>query len=205
MDDFGNLNNVAFKQPQRIRIRQHQGGSLVIDCLAQSFEIDQAFSGRRDAHYIEACGMGAGWIGSVGTVRHENFRALEVAILFMVSPHHHQSGPFAVRSGCRLQRNTVHAGDDSQIFLQLIHQLQGALDGLDWLIGMDIGETVQTGGHLIDFRVVFHRAGPQRIKAVFHAEIVLGKVGVMAHQLQFADFRQFGRLFAGQGAPAVWL
>ena len=160
VDDFGNLHDVALKQPQRIRIRQHQSGSLVIDCLAQSFEVDQTFSGRRDAYDIEAGDMGTRWIGSMGAVRHENLRALKIAILFMVGSHHHQPGPFAVRSGCRLQRNTVHAGDDFQVFLQFMHQLQRALDGFHWLIGVDIGEAVQTGGHLVDFRVVFHCAGP---------------------------------------------
>ena len=196
MNDFGDLNDVAFKKTQRIRIRQHQGGGLVIDCIAQGIEIDQAFSCRRDAYHIEARDVRTGWVGPMGAVRHEDFRALQVAIFFMVGTHHHQPCPFAVCSGCRLQGNAVHAGDDRQIFLQFMHQLQCALDGLDWLIRVDVGETVQTGGHLIDFRVVFHRAGSQRIKAVFHAEVVLGKVGVMAHQLQFADFWQSGRLFA---------
>ena len=47
------------------------------------------------------------------------------------------------------------------------------------------------GSHfLIDFRIVLHRTGAQRIETRIHAKIIIGEVGIMAHYRQFVTLRQ---------------
>ena len=49
----------------------------------------------------------------------------------------------------------------------------------------------QLGDFFVDFGVVFHRAGAERIEPVVNAEIAAGKVCVVANKI---DFTQFGKV-----------
>jgi hypothetical protein len=51
-----------------------------------------------------------------------------------------------------------------------------------------------------EFRIVFHRAGPERIKMRIHAEIHLGKVGEMPYDLRLGDTRKLGVLLPEKSA-----
>ena len=44
---------------------------------------------------------------------------------------------------------------------------------------------------LVNFRIVFHRAGAKRVKSFFNAVIQVGKFQEVSHNIQFTDFGKF--------------
>ncbi len=76
---------------------------------------------------------------------------------FMVSPHDHHPGQFAMSAGGRLKRNGGETLNSFSHSCRSIHQRQVPLDSLDRLERMCEGKSGQPGGVFIDLGVVFHR------------------------------------------------
>ncbi|MEO0073800.1 MAG: hypothetical protein ABIK43_03980 [candidate division WOR-3 bacterium] len=55
---------------------------------------------------------------------------------------------------------------------------------------MKIDKARQSGHLLVDFGVVFHRAGPERVESFVNVMIQTRQSGEMASDIHFADFRQ---------------
>ncbi len=53
---------------------------------------------------------------------------------------------------------------------------------------MKPGNTGQSGHIFVDFGIVFHGTGSQRVEPHIDAEIAAGKRGIMAHQIHFSNF-----------------
>ena len=75
---------------------------------------------------------------------------LRVAAVAVVGADDQDAGELAVRAGGRLQADAGEAADLLQPFLQLVHQLQGALRRLGSCSGCDEGEAGQPRGVLVD-------------------------------------------------------
>ena len=121
-----------------------------------------------------------------------------VVTSFMVSADHGDTGKFPLRTSHGCQRNTFHAGDVFEDFLQLVHAAQIALtDGFrrQW---MAVQKSRQTGCLMSAAGIVFHRAGAERIELSVYREILARKVRVVPHDLQLGHFRKGGWLGAQQ-------
>ena len=159
-----------------------------------SVPVGQRFHGDR----FEAGHRGAGGVGAVGAVGDEDFRAFFAAVA-EVGGGDPEGGQLAMRTGGRLERAGGEAGDFLQVFLQLVEQLQHALERVFRLIRMQVGEAGHAGDALVPLRVVLHRAGAERIEVRVDAHVELREVREVAHDLRFAELGQ-GR---GRAASAA--
>ncbi|MNW60043.1 hypothetical protein D3C74_380010 [compost metagenome] len=97
-----------------------------------------------------------------------------------------------------LQGHGIHAGQGGQILLQSMHQFECTLDAFFRLVRVNLGQAGEAGNIFINLRIVFHRAGAERIKAVVDAEVAAGKRGIVADYIHFRYLRQDYRLAAQQ-------
>ena len=100
------------------------------------------------------------------------------------------AGQLALGAGSRLQGDAGKAADLLQPFLQLVHQQQAALHGLDRLERVQPGEAGQAGGLLVDLGVVLHRAGAERVDARVDAVVQLRQAGEVADHIHLGQFGQ---------------
>ena len=161
--DFG---DVFIKEPESVRVGDHDPGQLVIAERSQFFEVDVAAGIGRDRFDDQAAHGGSRRIGAVGAVRDQHDLPLIMAHRLMPGDDGLDAAELTVRTGCGRQRAGIHAADTLEHVLQFIHQQERTLDRFDRLQRMDIDKTVQTAEFFIDLRVVFHRAGTERVEAV---------------------------------------
>ena len=72
----------------------------------------------------------------------------------------------------------------------LVHSFQYSLGSCNRALRLErvhLGESRHAGNFLIDFRIVLHRAGSQRVKTCIDAEIHLAEIGIMAHHLKLTN------------------
>ena len=67
-------------------------------------------------------------------------------------------GELAMRAGCGLQGDRVHAGDLDEAALQQSEDLKDALGAGVGTIGMGFRQALDAGNQLVDARVIFHSA-----------------------------------------------
>jgi hypothetical protein len=106
----------------------------------------------------------------VGGVGREDLGAVLAAVL-VVGAGQQDAGELAVRAGARLEADVREARDLAQRLLELVHQLQRALGALGVLRRVQAGVAGQRRDALVQFRVVLHRARPERIEAVVEIEV----------------------------------
>ena len=122
----------------------------------------------------------------MGAVRNEDlvFGLTPTAVIRLDEP---QTGPLAMRARRRLQRHSIHPGQGQQRALQLPHQAQRALGATLRVVGMKVGKIIQPRQCLVDRRVVFHGARPERINALVQIEIHPTEAAEVARQLRLTD------------------
>jgi hypothetical protein len=91
----------------------------------------------------------------------------------MISSYHGHTGELALCASHGRQRNRTHSGDGFQHFLQLKHALQKTLTALDGTQRMTFAEFRQHSEPIADPRIVFHRAGSERVKIRVNRKISL--------------------------------
>jgi hypothetical protein len=133
----------------------------------------------------------------VRRVGHDDLPALLVLPpLCEVRVHEHQTRELALRSGCGLQRDRIEATDLGEDLLQAPHELERTLRPLLLLERVKSREAGQTDDHLVDARVVLHRAGAEGIEAGVDAEVAGRELREVAHELRLRDLGQPRRLSA---------
>ena len=105
----------------------------------------------------------------MGRVRYNHLRAL-ITPLTMIGANQFQPGQFAMCAGHRLQRHRIHPGDLRQHGLQIEHQLQCPLRVPYIFQRVQSAQRRHGGDIFIDFWIILHGAGAQRIKARIHAK-----------------------------------
>jgi hypothetical protein len=85
-----------------------------------------------------------------------------------VRADHHDPGELALGAGRGLQADAVHAADLGQVALELVRQVQVALEQLHRLQRVRGGKSGQARDRLVELGVVLHRARAQRVEAQVH-------------------------------------
>ena len=190
MDDFGDPANVGFKDAQGVGIGQHQRGDIAVHAFFQLLEIDHAPVIGLDLLYGVTGQVGAGGVGPMGRIGHQDVLA-GIPLLFQVGPDQHHAGQFALGSGRRLHGEGVQPGDLAEVILHPLDDFQAALDGIRRGQGVG-GRKSREGGHLlVDLGIVLHGARAERIKPDVDAIVLLGQAGEVADQL---DLRDLGKI-----------
>ena len=190
----GDFEDVFVKQTQRVGVCEHESGGVVAHKRAQRFHVHAAVRRGRHRHNLEAGHRGAGGIGAVRRIGHDDLRAPMVAAAQVIGAHHQHAREFAVRAGAGLKRHVVHAGDFGQVFLRQRQRVRAAGRVLR---GMRVRKAGQRGHGLVHLRVVFHRAASERIEAVAHAERGASELRVVAAHLAFRDAGKLHFRFTG--------
>src|SRR5262245_38280860 len=105
----------------------------------------------------------------------------------MIGAHHQEAGELAMRSGGGLQRHAREAADLGEPLLQLEHQREVALHGVEILQRMSLGEGREPRDLLIDLGIVFHGAGAERIEAAIDPEITLRQREIVPHHIELRE------------------
>ena len=111
----------------------------------------------------------------------------------MVCGNQHDSGQLAVSSRHRLHRSLRKAENLAQHTLRFINHRQSPLrqHAAVTELGqkrMQFGKTGHPHDLLMGFRIVFHRAGTERIKIRIHAHVHAAEIRKMAHRFKFGHF-----------------
>ena len=110
----------------------------------------------------------------------------------VICPDHHQPGELALRAGCRVQRDAIHAAHLGEPAFQPPHELEGALNELFRHVGVKVCEASQARRPLVDLGVVLHRARPQRVHPRVDREVLLAQANVMANRVGLGDLWKHG-------------
>jgi hypothetical protein len=169
---------------ERRRIRQHDAGGPRTDGLAQRVEIDVAARERRNLAHRAAAHRRGRRVRAVRGVWNDDLGAREVAARAVIGADHRDPCELALRARHRRQRDTAHARDVLQHFLELVQALEHALPGR---LGRKRVPTEQLRQHRILVagpRVVFHRARAERVEVRVDREVELREPREMTHGLQ---------------------
>ncbi|MPN43221.1 hypothetical protein SDC9_190780 [bioreactor metagenome] len=97
-----------------------------------------------------------------------------------------------------LEGHLVHANERAEPLFGANEHFDCTLRRFCGLQRVDAGKTLQRGNLLVDGGVVFHGAGAERIEPVVDAVDLLLQLGIMAADVNFAQFRQAKRRFSKQ-------
>src|SRR5262249_46167305 len=86
-------------------------------------------------------------------------------------------------TGHRLGRDSWQPGDGFKILLQVVEHLERALGVGQRRIGVQLGETGQSGRDLVNIRIVLHGTGAERVAGAIGADILFRQGGKERPQL----------------------
>ena len=113
----------------------------------------------------------------------------------MIGTDGHQSGKFAVCAGEWVKGEFSHSADFAERALQMPVKCEVPLRVVA-RSGVHVGKP-WVGGHLlVDFRVIFHGARPERVETRVDAKVVGRHIVVVAHHGQFVGFGEVERSLA---------
>ena len=203
VDQLSDLVDPRVENPQGVRAREHQPGDLLANLVKHRTQ-------RLDAHHALLIGgnradivagnrRGRG-IRAVGTIGNQN-RGFVVAHAAMIRRHQHHTGQLAMGPRKRLHGKSVHPGNLAEKVVHIMQHLQRPLHellagGQLRQQGVKMRKARQAGDLLRDFRVVFHRARAQRIKARLDAKVFARERIKVSADVQLAHFRQCRRGFS---------
>ncbi len=130
---------------------------------------------------------------------------LFVTLVPVIRSHNHYTSQLAVCPCHRLHCKTRHARNFTKQKVALVEDLQCALREHTAhpqlrQQGVQMRKAGITCNSFADLRIVFHRAGAERIEIGIHAEIHPAKRSKMPHDIKLTQLRQRGR-FVTQKLP----
>ncbi len=111
------LHDVLFEHAQRVRIRHHQRGHIVIDQARELLQIHHALVVGLDVLHRVARHHRRGRIGAMRGIGNQNPLA-RIALRFQQRAHQQDARQFAMRARRGLQRHRIQACDLEQRLLQ---------------------------------------------------------------------------------------
>ena len=153
----GDLLDALFEQAERVGVREHEPGHLVVDQRSQGPHVHQTARVRRNADRLEPGETNAGRVRTVGGVGDQHLGPLAPTV-GVHGAHDQQAGHLPARPGRGLQRGPRHAGDLAQRPFQAPEQLEHALHGRVGLQRMQPLESGHGRDGLRCLGVVLHRA-----------------------------------------------
>src|SRR5450759_4506982 len=197
MHEPGDLRDVLVEDAEGVGIGEHETGEIVVKQLPERLKVDAAAGVAADGDGLVPRHDDAGRVRAVGGVGDDDAPGV-APLRVMRGADDEQAGELAVGAGRRLESGGVEAGDLGQPPLELVHELERALDERLRLVRMQAGEALQTADHLVDPGVVLHRAGAERIAAALDAEVERRQVREVTQEVQFADLGETRRGRAAQ-------
>ena len=193
--------DVAFKDPQGVGIREHHGSDVGSQFGREILQVDRPVRGAAHRHHRQPTLGSAGGVGPMRGVGDDHLGARVVLVAKVVRLDHAQPRPFPVGSGSGLEGHSLHPGDVTEHPLQLPHQLQGALNGLDRLERVDVRQSIQRGRLFVDGGVVLHGAGPERVGALVEVVVATPEATEVPRQVGLV---QSGNLRRTPAPPDGW-
>ncbi len=195
MEDLLHLLDPLVEEPERRRIREHEPGRLVVHLAAEVVEVDVAAGIRLHLDQLVPGHRHARGIRPVRRVGDDDLPPPVAFTAFVeVRPHEHETRQLALRSRSRLERHRMEAAHLGEDLLQAPHELERALGAVLLLERVEVGEAGKPRDHLVDARVVLHRAGAERIEARVDAEVPRRQLGEVPHEVGLGDLGQARRL-----------
>jgi hypothetical protein len=96
-----------------------------------------------------------------------------------------------VRTGCRLEADARESRNFRQVLLQLVQQMEQALQRRFRLIRVQINDARKPRHALVPFRIVLHRAGTERIEVGIDRHVQRRQIGIVPHDFRLGQFRQW--------------
>ena len=121
---------------------------------------------------------------------HQNLNPLVIAAFLMIGANHCNASKFALGARHRGERYRLHARHIFKVVLQFISARQIPLAVGEWRQRMSFEEPRNTRDRMGAPRIVFHRAGPKRVKLFINGKVLGRQVGVMPDHFQFRHLRQ---------------
>ena len=184
MDQGGDLFYVSFKEAQGVRIREHEAGTVGRHERCQVFEVHAAGIVATHRDRLVAAQGSRGRVCAMGRIGNQD-PGSPLPLFRKIFFDDHDPRQLPVSAGGGLQGKVGHAEDFRQVALQRIEEPQRPLGKRSRGMGMKPGKAGKPCHVFVDFGVVLHRAGAERIKPQVHAEVAPGQGGIMAHQIHF--------------------
>ncbi len=106
------------------------------------------------------------------------------------SPHKEQPDKFALSAGSALKGASVHPANFTKHPFKFLQQTQNPLNRFLILKGMQKGKAGQSRNLFVDFWVVFHGAGAERVEMCVNTVVELRKPNKMPDDGQLVNFGQ---------------
>ena len=193
VNDAADLFDLLLEHPQRRGIGQHQRGDLVIDDRAEVVEIDAAVAAGFDRLDLIATDGRTGGIGPVGRIGDDDVFA-GIPPRFEAFADRHQPGHLALRTRRRLKADRRHPGDLGERLFKILEQSQIPLRQFIRQVGVSRTEPFEPRDPLVQLRIVLHRTRAERIHPEVDGVVPGRDPGEMANDVDFADFRQAGKV-----------
>ena len=133
------LRDVTLEETQRVRVRDHEHGGLVVEIRLQLVQINEAVGTSFELHALEAGDRRTGGIRAVSALREEHLRSLFASIV-KVCGRSEQRGHLAMSTCRRLQRDRRQSCNLAEHLLQLEQDCQHPLLAGFVLVRMQINQ-----------------------------------------------------------------
>ena len=183
VNNLCDIQNIFIKDAHGVGVGEHQTGGVGSHCCPQGLHIHAAVRAGGDVDDLEAGHHRRGGVGAVGGVGDDDLVAAQLTTAAVVGLDEQQAGELTMGAGGRLEGHGVHASDLPKQLLRQGVGLQAALDSLLGLEGVDLSKAGQGGHILVDFGIILHGAGAQRVEPVVDAVDPLAQSGVVAGEL----------------------
>ena len=200
---LGDLENLNLEHTERVGIGHHDSSHGIVEERLEILHVDRAVGLRLHLHHFEACHHRGRGVSAVCRVGNNDLGTPGVAPRDVILTHHHQTGKLSMGSGIGIERELLETRKRGQSLLQIVVEFKRALRGLCFLKRMDFGEFGHSGHLLVDFGVVLHGTASEGIETGVDTEVLVRKIGIVTHHVEFAYFGKFRSLAAHEAGGDV--
>ena len=172
----GNLRDTRLEEAKGIRIRHHHCSNLralLSNNTLQILKVDRSICPRAHLDDLQSADRRRSRVRPMSTIGHNDLLPIEITSRTVIVINRHQSRQFTMCPRIGLESEMSHTCEFTERALQQTDDGLCTTRSLHRLFRMYVLELRLCGYLLIDFRVILHRTGAERIEACVYTKIIV--------------------------------
>jgi hypothetical protein len=181
---------MGLEEPQGVGVGEHERGAALVQQRIEHLGVKDPVRSALDLDDLHPVEGRARRVRAVRGIGDEDAHALAVTARAVIRLNHHHPHELALGARCRLKGHTVQTRDLGQRHLQLVCERERPLNGRFRGQRVYVHKAWKLCRHLVQLRVVLHRARPERVEARVDSVVPLGQASEVTNHVELGELRE---------------